>query len=241
MVVCRQPLYIQIVRELENRIDEGAYPDGSRLSSEPELAEEFGVSRGTLREALGILEQDGYLSREHGKGSFIRTRNRVCAGIEKLEPLIETIRAAGCQAGDRILDLRPVTLGRVECRMLGLAPDAPGFAVESIRTADGKPVIYCYDVMPLDVVGSPETMERRRSYESLTEFLRGETPFVPLEYESTLTAVLAQPPVSGSLEIPDGVPLIRMSGVIRETHGRPLNYGTQYFNSDAYQFRLVRK
>lgn len=241
VVVSRQPLYMQIVRELENRIDEGAYRDGSRLPSEPELAEEFGVSRGTLREALGILEQDGYLSREHGKGSFIRVRNRVCAGLEKLESLTDTIRNAGCQAEDRVLDLREETLGRLECRMLGLPPDSRGFVVESIRLADGKPVIYCYDAVPMEVAGSRETMGRRRSCESMTEFLRRETPHVPLEYESTLTAVLAAPPVSGHLEVPEGVPLIRMRGVIHEYSGRPLNYGTQFFNSEGYQFRLVRK
>lgn len=241
MIVNRQPLYMQIVKELESRIENGLYQNGARLASEPDLAEEFGVSRGTLREALGILEQDGYLVREHGKGSFIRTKNKVFAGIEKLEALTETIRNAGYEAGDRVLDIRPETLSKSECKMLNIEPGSEGYVVESLRTANGVPVIYCYDVIPSHVVPSARGMEARRDYECMTEFLRNETDFTPTEYDSTLTAVLADMPITELLGVEKNAPLIKLSGVILDYSGKPINYGVQFFNGDAYQFRLVRK
>ena len=242
MIVNRQPLYMQIVKELESRIENGLYENGARLSSEPDLAEEFGVSRGTLREALGILEKDGYLIREHGKGSFIRTKNKVFAGIEKLEALTETIRNAGYEAEDQVLEIREEVLSKSECKMLGLEAGANGFVVESIRKANGVPVIYCYDVIPEFVVESSlKKMMQRKDYECLTEFLKNSTEYAPSEYDSTLTAVLAEEPLTDLLKVKENAPLIKLSGVILTYDGIPINYGVQYFNGDAYQFRLVRK
>jgi GntR family transcriptional regulator len=242
MIVNRQPLYMQIVKELESRIENGLYENGARLSSEPDLAEEFGVSRGTLREALGILEQDGYLIREHGKGSFIRTKNKVFAGIERLEALTETIRNAGYEAEDKVLEIREEVLSKSECKMLGLEAGVKGFIVESIRKANGIPVIYCYDVIPEFVVkGSMKKMNERKNYECMTDYLKNATGYPPSEYDSTLTAVLAEEPLTELLEVKDKAPLIKLSGVILAYDGKPINYGVQYFNGDAYQFRLVRK
>lgn len=242
MIVNRQPLYMQIVNELESRVENGLYEDGARLASEPDLAEEFGVSRGTLREALGILEKDGYLIREHGKGSFIRTKNKVFAGIERLEALTETIRNAGYEAEDEVLEIREVELSRSECKMLDLEPKTRGFVVESLRKANGVPVIYCYDVIPSFVVNDNlKKMQQRTEFECMTDFLKNATEHTPSEYDSTLTAVLAEEPLTEFLQVKENAPLIKMSGVILAYNGRPLNYGIQYFNGDAYQFRLVRK
>ena len=242
MIVNRQPLYMQIVKELESRIENGLYENGTRLASEPDLAEEFGVSRGTLREALGILEKDGYLIREHGKGSFIRSKNKGFAGIERLEALTETIRNAGYTAEDEVLEIREEVLSKSECKMLGIEPGSRGYIVESIRKANGVPVIYCYDVIPAYVVGgSMERIQQRTSFECLMEFLRSATEYVPSEYDSTLTAVLAEKPITDLLKVKENAPLIKLSGVILSFEGKPINYGVQYFNGDAYQFRLVRK
>lgn len=241
MIINKQPLYMQIVKELEGRIENGLYQDGTRLASEPELAAEFGVSRGTLREALGILEKEGYLIREHGKGSFIRTKHKVFAGIEKLEALTTTIRNAGYVASDQVLEIREEKLSKSECKILQLSPESRGFVVESVRMADDVPVIYCYDVIPMTVIEDMETMQKRRNYECMTEFLRQMSRHEPLQYESTLAAVLAEKPVTSFLKVPVNVPLIRLRGCILDYSGMPINYGVQYFNAEAYQFRLVRK
>lgn len=59
------------VEELLKRIHSGALPVGTRLPSEPELAESMGISRGILREALTSLQAKGYISRTPKGGSYI--------------------------------------------------------------------------------------------------------------------------------------------------------------------------
>lgn len=58
--------------ELLQRIHSGALPVGTRLPSEPELAEQMGISRGILREALNSLQAKGYISRTPKGGSYIQ-------------------------------------------------------------------------------------------------------------------------------------------------------------------------
>lgn len=67
----KRPLYINVYDELLLQITKGKYPVGSRLPSEPDLASSLGVSRVTLRQALALLQDDGLVRNERGKGNFV--------------------------------------------------------------------------------------------------------------------------------------------------------------------------
>lgn len=67
----KRPLYINVYDELLLQISKGKYPVGSRLPSEPDLASSLGVSRVTLRQALALLQDDGLVRNERGKGNFV--------------------------------------------------------------------------------------------------------------------------------------------------------------------------
>jgi DNA-binding LacI/PurR family transcriptional regulator len=69
-----KPLYMQIYTELKERIESGEWSYGAMLPSEHELCDVYGVSRGTVRQVLGKLEEDGFIRRERGKGTFIARR-----------------------------------------------------------------------------------------------------------------------------------------------------------------------
>jgi len=65
------PMFRQIAWELERQIAQGELPPGRKLPDERHLAQRFGVSRVTIRKALGILEQDGLIIRSRAKGTFV--------------------------------------------------------------------------------------------------------------------------------------------------------------------------
>src|SRR5258708_8782582 len=65
-----QPLYERIEKQLRRRLADAG--DGAPFPSEPQLADEFGVSRMTVRAALAGLERDGMLERVPGRGTFVR-------------------------------------------------------------------------------------------------------------------------------------------------------------------------
>ena len=76
MAVSRQSrgrLYLAVVDQLKQAIESGAYPVGGRLPSERELAEELGVSRPVVREAIIVLESRGLVQTRHGAGVFVQS------------------------------------------------------------------------------------------------------------------------------------------------------------------------
>lgn len=78
--------YARVYNKILQMIQEGMYPEGSKLPSEPLLAQQMDVSRSTLRQALALLQEDGVIEARRGVGNFIRkTTDRSACGLEKME------------------------------------------------------------------------------------------------------------------------------------------------------------
>ena len=69
------PLYKQLEEKIRKEIDAGERAAGSRLPTENELSESYHVSRVTVRKALAVLSESGYLERKSGKGTFVAEKN----------------------------------------------------------------------------------------------------------------------------------------------------------------------
>src|SRR5688500_20142611 len=79
------PLYFQVARQLEQAIESGVLPPGSRLDNEIALAEELGLSRPTMRQAIQYLVDKGLLVRKRGGGTHVaRARVRRPVGLTSL-------------------------------------------------------------------------------------------------------------------------------------------------------------
>ncbi|MDR7487040.1 MAG: GntR family transcriptional regulator [Armatimonadota bacterium] len=235
----RLSLSKQLARRLRHEITAGRFATAERLPSEAALARAFHVSRMTLREALRTLEEEGLVVRRHGVGSFI-TR-QVVAGIERLESFTETIRRAGRAARDRVLAIHPIALREAAAHALGRPPGSPGVLVESLRYADGAPVIYCEDVLPLDLVGMVQHVQQRRERESLQDYLEQDVGIVLRRAVLALHAVAAPATVARHLGVARGHPILLLQGTAEDTTGRPLYFSTNYVRSDRYVFTVVRR
>ncbi|WP_253880368.1 GntR family transcriptional regulator [Actinomadura rupiterrae] len=104
------PKYARVVLELRRRIEDGEYAPGAALPSESQLVREFAVGRTTVVRALELLKKDGWITREHGRGSFVRGR--------------PVTREEASRPGLAVLD-RPETARPVA---VGLAKVSPGVA-----------------------------------------------------------------------------------------------------------------
>ena len=99
--IVKVPRFLVIKQYLENHINTGNWPAGTRVPSENDLAETFSVSRMTARRALAELDRQGLLLRSPGSGSFVKM-------IDKKRPKIELV--------DVIVDL--LAVGRYRCLVL---------------------------------------------------------------------------------------------------------------------------
>src|SRR3954468_11849523 len=67
----RTPLFDQVVGQLRDQITSGRWPVGSRIPTEPELVEQLGVARNTVREAVRALAHNGLLDIRQGSGTYV--------------------------------------------------------------------------------------------------------------------------------------------------------------------------
>jgi GntR family transcriptional regulator len=129
-----QPLYRQLAGLLRDAIYAGIYPSGSRLPTEPDLMAEHGVSRVTVRLALGLLRDEGLIHAQRGRGTFVRDHRPVrlsdkrhAARDPEAGPFTAAARAQGLN-GRMVL----VTVDRV-----GASADV----ADQLQLAEGDPVV----------------------------------------------------------------------------------------------------
>src|SRR5436305_929073 len=132
----RGPAHAQIEAALHAAIDRGRLAPGERLPAERVLAERYGVSRMTLRQALGALESQGRLVRSKGRygGTFVAEPKLELAGTSALS---DQLRGLGLAAGARVLAAveRPA---QPHERRLGRRV----YAIDRVREAHGVPVAH---------------------------------------------------------------------------------------------------
>ena len=87
------PLYRQIQASLKEKITSGVYVEGGLLPSENELCVEFNATRMTVRQALNELVREGYITRQHGKGSTV-SASRKSLGLLSLKGWTEVVVAS---------------------------------------------------------------------------------------------------------------------------------------------------
>jgi len=146
--------YEEIYSALRTGIERGTYPFLSFLPSENSLADEFGISRNTVRKALQYLASQGYVQAMQGKGIQIifrrhRTSHFLLAGIESLA---EAGRRLGIEVRTRLLDSSTVTVDADLAQRSGLPEGASAIALKRLRSLDGRPAIVDHNMFLAEVV-----------------------------------------------------------------------------------------
>lgn len=238
----RQRLYIQVAETLTEQILSGKIHPGEKLKTEAELCDEFGVSRATIREALGRLESRGLIARKHGIGSFVLgTVGGVVAGLETLESFTDTIRRSGHEACERILSISKVKIKGELAAKMETDVGCMGYEVRTFRLSDGVPVNYSIDTLHAEIVPDIELLYKRKEYESLLDFLSEELAIFAKYSLMYLDAIEAPDEVAEILQVSPKAPLLYLDGLVRQENGRCVYNSSNYFVTGGYKFTIVRK
>jgi GntR family transcriptional regulator len=139
-----------------NRIREmilnGTLPSGTRLPNELELASIMGVSRGTLRSALGKLEQKGLIWRRQGIGSFVSEIPIMENRLDINTGVTDLIESMGLKPGCNLLKTTIVQANEKQAKQLNVPLDTALVSIKRIRTADDKPVVASTDLFPYQLL-----------------------------------------------------------------------------------------
>lgn len=142
MLESREPSYYQIKRALLRRIESGEWTPGTRMPTEQELQEQFGVSRGTVRRALDELVFEGRIRRRSGKGTFVRELPAPVQ-TQRIMPFSEQVRQLGLRPSTQVLSAEMIPANQVEDtvrRSFGLGPEDAVIRIRRLHLGDGQPL-----------------------------------------------------------------------------------------------------
>ncbi len=232
-VQARRTLAAEVTSTLRQAIQNGSISPEHEFPAEPELARQLGVSRGTLRQAITILEHEGLLSRRQGLGTFIvphtaRLRNVLNANYG----LTELITSIGEVPGTSHLSVSQVPATERIAGKLGIAVGEPLAVIERVRTADGVPVAFTIDYVPASSLAARGmTIERLepifRDRGSLYSVLRDLGTVVDGGL-ADLRGVTADAKVAAALHIKVGEPLLLLGQIDYSPGGTVALYSDEY-------------
>lgn len=221
---------------LKDDIARGVLADGEGLPSEHKLAEQYQVSRVTIRRALDALLKDGLIEKRAGSGSRIRangiSQQLVKADIATLMPHLEQM-AGKTEA--RLLEFGYCEASASIAGALDLDENARVQRAVRVRFMNGQPFSYLITHVPEDVALSySEADLATRPLYALLELGGVQIGSA----NQSVSATLATPDVAKSLNVPAGSALLTLDRVVRDERGRGVEHLAALYRPDRFQLSM---
>jgi GntR family transcriptional regulator len=225
------PFYFQLSELLEQEIVGGRWQPGFRLPSEPDISAHYGLSRTTIRQALGRLEQEGLIVRRKGQGTFVaESRPRSWLLQSSAGFFEEEVERMGRLVTSVVL--RTVVRGALPgwaAAALGLA-GAEGATLERVRSIDGLVAMYNVNHLPPGLAELVLPLDDPN--ESLYQRLKEREGVEAAGGRRVLEAVRAQERLAELLEVAVGSPLVFIESVTWDRNLRPFDCYQSWLRTD---------
>lgn len=220
----------QLRRQILSDIGTGALTPGSRLGSERELAEHYGVSRATLRQVLAALAEAGLVRRVAGRagGTFV-SHAKVERDLTRVVGVPAYLARQGYVAGSRVVSTQMAVPDETTRAALRLEPGALVVDIRRIRLADGTPISFDHAHFPADRF--PGMLELPLGG-SLYELLEEEFHTVPGDAEEVLEVVNATDDEAELLAVTPGAALLSITRTAFDADDRPFEFSRDLFRAD---------
>src|SRR5690242_9550233 len=134
----------QTVLAIQEAIKQGKFPPGSQLPPEMELLQMMGISRTTLREALRILEEQRFIRKRRGLGTFVMER-AIVKDMSQNFGITEMISQAGYTPGTRDFKISMEKASKALAEKLTIPDESMTVVIERVRTANAIPIVLTRD------------------------------------------------------------------------------------------------
>ncbi|HUZ77260.1 MAG TPA: GntR family transcriptional regulator [Chloroflexota bacterium] len=231
------PLYYQIANVLQARIYSGVYPLGSLLGTEEELARVFGVSRVTVRNAIGVLAELGLVDRRRARGTFISADIRPRPAVQ-LHGFLEDVLLLG-DFGRTIAEEHDETPAPADvAARLGIAAGLSIFRIRRVRSLSRshEPDTWIENYLPLDIGRALDPA--RLSSDSLIQLLDERPDFHLTAGYETISAVSADSDVAARLHIAPGSPILVLERGLQTAAGRTVDFARFHQRGDRYRYSV---
>ncbi|MSU90905.1 UTRA domain-containing protein [Rhodobacteraceae bacterium 2CG4] len=229
------PLYHQIYLHYRHRILSGVLKNGERLPSEEDIATAFSVSRITAKRAMNELAEEGLVTRNRGRGTTVSYVAPERPRGDGFSGLLENLVNIAATTTVDVLTLTYAAAPSPVAELLELPVGALVQRAERRRSRDGEPFSYITSYLP-EAIGR--------------NFGEGELAAHPIlqlieqsghEISSALQTISAEPAdpiVAQALKLPPGAPLLKISRLVRDADGKPIQFIEVLYRPDMYQLEM---
>jgi GntR family transcriptional regulator len=229
------PYYYQLAEILRREVDEKASRgEVVQLPSENELAERFNLSRATVRHALDTLEDEGWIYRQKGKGSFAPFR-RVEQDLTQLVSTTEDMRRRGWSLETKTVSVQQIAAAPYVAKALELVTNAPVYRLCRLRIVNGEPLSVQIAQLPAEHCPQLELNDLNSSLYRLLDVKYGLKLWTGRE---VLRARAASPYEAELLEIREGACMLYVERITYTVEGIPIEYLESVWRGDRYDFTV---
>jgi GntR family transcriptional regulator len=227
------PKYVRLAQTIQRRIEDGTYPPGTRVPSEYQLVQAFGMSRPTVVRALELLKRDGWLESRQGYGTIVRGRPAVAEQRDR--------RGRGALERDESLTSgRLVEVGQVPvparvASALGLPKRAKVLVRRFLVEADGEAVELVSSYFPAGLVDGTELDSAEVMLGSPREHLEARKKIRFDHVTERVSARLPEGDEAELLDLPEGAPVLSVLVIACDASGQALQVSDVLLPADRQE------
>ena len=227
------PLYFQVAQQIEHAISDGGLAAGDRLDNEISLAEQFGLSRPTMRRAIQELVDKGLLVRKRGVGTQV-VHGRVTRPVE-LSSLFDDLATHHQTPTTTVLTNETIQATDEVGVMLAVPSGSAVLHLRRLRFADGEPLAIMENFLPEDLIGIGHMDLASRG---LYQLMRGRGVNIRVA-KQRIGARTGTPEECALLDEKRGTPVLTMDRAAHDDSGRPVEWGRHCYRASQYSFEVT--
>jgi GntR family transcriptional regulator len=226
------PLYYQIAESLKASIQSGTITPGERLENELELADQLGVSRPTVRQAIQRLVQQGMVVRRRGLGTVV-VAPRIMRPLA-LSSLYDDLETAQRTPTTAVLATEQIEADEDIAALLSVSVGTPVLSVERLRSADGTPLAIMHNYVPAQLLeGVTANLEKVGLY----DLLRSQGVQLHAA-EQVVGARRATAREARLLLAARTATVLTMTRTAFDPSGQPVEHGSHAYLATRYSFKM---
>lgn len=229
----------QAKAHIKQRIVNDEFDEG-RIPSETMLADELGVSRTTVRDALSRLELEGTVYRKQGAGTFVNEPGlRIQTRLDEIWAYEAMLKAHGYTPSTRILDVASQSATAHIAEALSMRDSDSIVLVKKLFLADDAPVIYVENYIPRALITADYSTDdfRQPIYQTLSDLTQQHLAY----YVSDIIPLVVSAELQKILNLSPNTALISFDEVGFNQENQPILYSRSYFKDDLLRLRLLRR
>ncbi len=228
----KMPLYYQLYEILYGKITRGDWQPGVTIPSEAELVDHYRVSRGTVRQALDLLVNEGLIDRQRGRGTFV-TQPSIQQIAGKMITFTEDMRRRGLSPATKLLFSGLMPAPESIARKLGLETGEEVARIDRLRLAQGEPMSIeeAYLVHRL----CPGVLDHDYTKQSLRQVLGDRYGLYQAYGDQVVRAIIAPADIAAQLGGPAGpLAILYIERISYSLHNEPVEFLRLYHRGDRY-------